>query len=310
MAVDWVAIKFEVAAPYVLAHGINADRSTWDEGGSPGALEALNSRGVLYERFSVTSNGRSAGNAVQLRAQINAFLNSIKSKKVHIIAHSKGGLDTQEMAAIGTPFKILSLSTLSTPHLGTVAGDLSVIQQTEADERINSGSDPNGFVSAYVDTWTFGQGPQLPGLRDLTTYSAATALGSGFRGNINPTFTFGANADLNGNGELENSEAAGLFPVSSLTGYGARRSWNVMRNFASASVLSTTTVSGKLWGSRTTLTYTAIETGTPQENDIVVTLRSANPAYGIPSGNSRNNHGTIKNRANINTILDKTIPLQ
>ncbi len=159
MAVDWVSLEFDVSAPYVLAHGINADASSWDAGSAPGVLETLDNTGVLYTRFSVTANGRSAGNAAQLEQNIQAFLDTIKSKKVHVIAHSKGGLDTQELKARAPSFEILSLSTLSTPHLGSVAADLSIIQKAEVDNRVNQGNDPNGFAATYINSWTFGQGP-------------------------------------------------------------------------------------------------------------------------------------------------------
>lgn len=310
MAVDWVAIQFEAAAPYVLAHGIAADASTWDDGGSPGVLRALDDKGVLYDRFSLIANGRSATNAILLLLYIQDFLDQIKSKKVHIIAHSKGGLDSQELQALGPPFKILSLSTLSTPHLGSVAGDLSIIQKTEADDKINVGADPNGFAADYINTWTFGQGPQLPGLRDLTTYRATDAIGAGLRGNVRRTFTFGANADLNDSNDIESNESDGLFPFAIVTNYAARRAWLVMRDFTSAPILSIRQVPGRFWGTRTVLTYQTVLASSPQANDIVVTVRSANPAYGIPINNSLNNHGTIKNAANINRILNLTIPIR
>ncbi len=44
MAVDWVAIRFAVAAPYILAHGINAQADTWD-----GIINTMDNMGVLYE---------------------------------------------------------------------------------------------------------------------------------------------------------------------------------------------------------------------------------------------------------------------
>ncbi len=306
MAIDWVAIEFDVAVPYVLAHGIASSSDAWDE-----IVTTLDGAGVLYDRFSVTSNGRSAGNAAQLQGLIKGFLDPIKSKKVHIIAHSKGGLDTQELQAMGPPFKILSLSTLSTPHLGSVAADLSIIQKTDADDKINTGQDPNGFALAYLGTGTFGFGPQLPGLYDLATGHATAAIAAGLRGNIQPTFTFGANANRNGNNDLETDESAGM-PAASI-GYvhhGYQRAWRVMRDFSSAPIVSITQVPGRRWGTRTVLTYKTALASSPQNNDIVVTILSANPSYGTPLGNSINNHSTIVNAANIRTILLKTIPMR
>lgn len=311
MAVDWVAIQFEVAAPYVLAHGISADQSTWDAGSAVGVVAELDRRGVLYTRFSLSTaqsgNGSVAANARELATNIENWLKPLKADRVHVIAHSKGGLDTQHMQALAPPFKILSLSTLSTPHLGSVAADLSIIQKTDADEKKNTGADPNGFASTYIDTWTFGQGPQLPGLADLTTYRATAARSAGLRGNISSTFTFGANADLNGDNDLSSAEASPLFP--SVAAYAARRAWLVLRDF-SAAPMTLTTVPGRLWGTRTVLTYETILAPTPQANDIVVTLGSANPSYGTPVANVMANHSTVKSGANVSAILDRTIPLR
>lgn len=306
MAVDWVAAELDCAAPYILAHGIASDASTWDDSDAHGVLSTLQSQGVRFERFSVTSHGTAIGNGVQLLGLIRNYLEATKADKVHIIAHSKGGLDAQAMQALGPPFKVLSLSTISTPHLGSVAADLSIIQKTIADEKINAGNDPNGFAGQYIDTWTFGQGPQLPGLADLTTYRATAAIASGLRGNISPTFTFGADADLNLDNELQDQEISPMFEKGFLTAYYAgRRAWRVMRDFSSAVTLSTTTVGG-----RTVLVYITVQATSPQPNDIVVTVSSANPSYGSPLGNSPANHSTIKTGVLIQEILKKTVSMR
>lgn len=310
MAVDWVSVEFHATAPYILQHGISAGADTWDDGSANGVIRALEERGVLFERFSLGAgqggNGSVAANAAELRTRIDNFLKPLKAKQVHVIAHSKGGLDTQGLQAIGPEFEILSLSTLSTPHLGSVAADMSIVQKTVADDKINAGADPNGFAADYIGTWTFGQGPQLPGLADLTTGAATTALSLGLRGNIANTFTYGADADLNGDNDLTQPESAQLFP--SIAHYAARRAWRVLRDFEAAP-MTLTTVPGRFWGTRTVLTYDTIVASSPQPNDIVVTLRSAHPGYGTQLGNNSANHSTVKNGLNVNRILDLTIPL-
>ncbi len=312
MSVDWVSAEFEVAYPYVLQHGISANETTWDAAAASGVISSLEDRGVLFTRFSLSQgqggNGSVAGNAAELLGNVTGFLEPLKAKKVHVIAHSKGGLDTQAMQALGPDFEILSLSTLSTPHLGSVSADMSIIQKQAANSKINTGSDPNGYAASYINTLTFGQGPQLPGLADLTTYAATAALSMGLRGNISNTYTFGADADLNGDSDLTMNESAGLFP--GVAHYAAERAWRVMREFGSAPILSIVTKPGVLWGTNTVLTYATVRAPLPQANDIVVTLGSANPGYGSPQGNVMANHSTIKSDALIEQILDTTIPLQ
>ncbi|AKU21311.1 triacylglycerol lipase [Massilia sp. NR 4-1] len=310
MAVDWVSIEFEATPPYVLAHGIWAGRGTWDEGESPGVLAALEERGVLVDRWSLgvaqNGNGSVAANAAELNTHIIDYLKPLKADKVHIIAHSKGGLDSQGLQALGPEFEIVSLSTLSTPHRGSVAADLSIIQKTTADDLVARGDDPGGLAAAYIDGWTFGQGPQLPGLRDLTTYAATAAISTGQRGNIPGTYTFGANADLNHDDQLTDNE---MDPYPGLSHRALERAWRVLRTFQEAT-MTLTTVPGHIWGTRTVLTYTTVLTPEPQANDIVVTENSANPGYGTPLGNSGANHNTVRSVGNVNTALDTTIPLK
>lgn len=313
MSVDWVAIEFEVAAPYVLAHGISADSSTWDDDAATGVLAYLDEQGILYDRFSLVANGTSAGNAALLQGHIRDFLEPLKADKVHIIAHSKGGLDSQALQALAPPFDILSLSTLSTPHLGSVAADLSIIQKTSANRYQNIGDDPNGYAAKYVNTWTFGQGPQNPGLGDLTTQRALQAIASGVRGNISKTFTIGADADLNGDNDLTTNESAGLFP--GIAHYGAERAWRVLRDFSSAHTVEIVTKRLPARPKRrsrtiTILKYAATSTIQAQNNDIVVTLNSANPSYGQAIGNVMANHSTLKNAQNITRIVNNTIHLK
>lgn len=311
MSVDWVAAEFEATPPYVLAHGISADRSTWEGGSAPGVLAEMDRLGVLYERFSLgtgqSGNGAVAANARELNTQIADWLKPMKADRVHIIAHSKGGLDSQYLQSIAPEFKIMSLSTLSTPHLGSVAADLSIIQKSDYDDLVPAVADPSGFVADYLGTWTFGKGPQLPGLADLTTYAATAALSGGLRGNIGDTFTFGANADVNGDNDVSDAEISPLAP--SAVAYALRRSWRVLRDFESAT-MAFSTVPGRFWGTRTVLTYTTTVAPSPQPNDIVVTLRSANPGYGTPLGNVLANHSSVKSGANVGTILTRTIPIK
>jgi triacylglycerol lipase len=311
MAVDWVSAEFEATPPYVLAHGISANRSTWEGASAPGVLAALDAKGVLYERFSLgtgqSGNGSVAANAAELNTQIKNWLTPMKADRVHIIAHSKGGLDSQYLQALAPDFMIMSLSTLSTPHLGSVAADLSIIQKSSYDDLVPAVADPSGFVADYLGTWTFGQGPQLPGLADLTTYAATAAISSGLRGNVGTTFTIGANADVNGDNDVSDAEIAPLAP--SVVAYALRRAWRVLRDFDSAT-MTLTTVPGRFWGTRTVLTYTTVVAPTPQPNDIVVTQRSANPGYGTPLGNVLANHSSVKSGANVSSILTRTIPIK
>ena len=62
--------------------------------------------------------------AGQLRNRINEIISETGAGKVHIIAHSMGGLDARRMIVdLGMADKVASLTTVGTPHLGTVLAD-------------------------------------------------------------------------------------------------------------------------------------------------------------------------------------------
>jgi len=62
--------------------------------------------------------------AEQLRDRVNEILAGTGAEKVHIIAHSMGGLDARHMIVDkGMADKVASLTTIGTPHLGTILAD-------------------------------------------------------------------------------------------------------------------------------------------------------------------------------------------
>ncbi len=302
-AVDWVSVEFDVALPYVLAHGINTTGpDTWE----PEITGRLNEFGVRYTFFTVGRNGSVTDNARQLETNIKKFLDPIKADKVHIIAHSKGGLDSQALQAIGPDFNIRSLSTLSTPHLGSVVADINIIQLMNADRLENVGEDPNGYIASLlrVNPWagTFANVPERPGLDDLTTQAAAAALNRRQRGNISPTFAYGGDADINQDGTLQSGER----PF-----FGADIPWNVMRNFSRARVVRTYTEPGFLgFGTRTVIEFEATPAGAPLRNDVVVTVNSARPSYVTDLGVVLENHSSIVDFRYVEQFLNRTLPLR
>ena len=287
---------------------------------------------MLYTRFSTANkNGSVAANALDLKAKIRSFLNVVKSKKVHIIAHSKGGLDSQALAKLSQPdFQVLSLSTLSTPHRGSVVADLQILQRTVANVYVNQGQDPNGYAQQYVTrslagnlSYGFGGGhglgPQPPGLNDLTTQTASAAIIAGLRGNVANTLTIGADAGPNCTRQPTDQEIA---PMADVLGLAVpylentlRLSYQAICDFSSA--IEVDRVVQLIYGPEgeiipiTTLTYSTKTLASKQPNDIVVGIRSANPGWGTPLGdNAGTNHSEVKNGTNVQKFLDRTIKLR
>lgn len=326
-AIDWVAIEYDAAFPFVLAHGISASATTWDAADSPGVLDEVNKSGAVFTRFSTPdANGSVAANAAFLKAQIKSYLTPYKAKKINIIAHSKGGLDSQLLATLAPPdFEVLSLGTLSTPHRGSVVADLTLLQRALADVNINNGNDPNGYAQQFVSSTLagfaggFGAGPQPPGINDLTTQNSNGAINAGIRGNVGNTYTIGADAGPNCARAPTNAEVdpmnpnAGTFLLGGYIYSRLKMAYQSICSYSSAVELRFDVLpSFNPNASPTTvLTYATVQNAVANPNDIVVGVRSANPGYGAPQGDSAStNHSTVKSAGNVRKLLDKSIPLR
>src|SRR5262249_31410157 len=146
-------------SPIVLVHGffgydrISLGRWTFAEyfHGIDRYLQAAGNR-VLVPRLSPT------GGIVQRANQLKAFLDRHSlGEPVHILAHSMGGLDSRYMIThLGMANRVLTLTTLGTPHRGTSYIDWLV-------KRFGS------FARPVLDTFRI----PAQGFRDLTTTSCS-----------------------------------------------------------------------------------------------------------------------------------------
>jgi triacylglycerol lipase len=116
--------------PVILVHGIYAhDRGKvkifW--GRIP---EVLGKNGIKVFFGNTDAWGDYESNAAILRDTIEKVLQETKSKKVNIIAHSKGGLDSRYCIwKYHYGNKVASLTTVSTPHHGAELADLIYSQK-------------------------------------------------------------------------------------------------------------------------------------------------------------------------------------
>lgn len=86
--------------------------------------KALKENGADIYFGNQDSNGTVENNGATLKNTILNVLNETGADKVNIIAHSKGGLDVRYMISnLNMSDKVASLSTMSTPHNGSVTVD-------------------------------------------------------------------------------------------------------------------------------------------------------------------------------------------
>lgn len=110
-------------AAFLLAHGFGGTSEDWD----PGIEPAIEAEGHAVLRTSVPPTGSVKSRATALGPQVDAFLTETGATQVHIIAHSMGGLDARYLiSSMGYAGKVVSLTTVSTPHRGTPLADIAL----------------------------------------------------------------------------------------------------------------------------------------------------------------------------------------
>lgn len=89
-----------------------------------GIASHLKKHGYSVHHSSVSFAADVATRARDLRKEIVKILEKTGQKKVHIIAHSMGGLDARHMIVEeGMAGAVATLTTIGTPHLGTIVAD-------------------------------------------------------------------------------------------------------------------------------------------------------------------------------------------
>lgn len=133
----------------VLAHGFDA--STTNRWSFYKVADKLRADGHLVHSAQVSPYKGVPDRAAQLAVHVDAALAECRAKvgcdasKVHIIAHSMGGLDSRWLISkLGYADRVASLTTISTPHRGSNIADvlLKVIPD-----------DVTGAVNAMASVW-------------------------------------------------------------------------------------------------------------------------------------------------------------
>jgi triacylglycerol lipase len=108
---------------FVLAHGLAGSIDSYD----PAIVAALQADGFYVLRDAVPPVESVATRAAVLATQVDTFITANKLDRVHLIAHSMGGLDSRYLiSSLRYASKITSLTTLETPHRGSPLADLAL----------------------------------------------------------------------------------------------------------------------------------------------------------------------------------------
>lgn len=108
---------------FVLAHGLGGSAQSFDDA----IAAAIGADGHAVLRTSVPGVESVQVRATALGPQIDKFMTDTGATKIHIIAHSMGGLDARYLASkLGYAAKVASITTISSPHRGSPLADLAL----------------------------------------------------------------------------------------------------------------------------------------------------------------------------------------
>jgi pimeloyl-ACP methyl ester carboxylesterase len=106
-------------------HRPRRDRRRRDQG--PAIVTALQADGYYVLRDAVPPVDSVATRVAVLATQVDTFITANKLDRVHIIAHSMGGLDSRYLiSSLHYASKITSLTALETPHRGSPLADIAL----------------------------------------------------------------------------------------------------------------------------------------------------------------------------------------
>jgi hypothetical protein len=308
-AVDWARLEFAAIAPVFLVHGTAAQSDTWNAHFVP---FFNNSKAPWSNDINLEPNGSIAGNGRRLGTALTRLANSFGARKCHIIAHSKGGLDTRaylNQHYDAKKLRVLSVYTLGTPHHGSVLSDIAV-----AARAAENPESPDADIQAIIDIdWWLDIGgvfsnqvPQGDALENQTTAAMATFNRDfpNVPGDV-LFYNYGADADTNDNGtiqEIETTEAPSVYKPARATS-----AYRVLGNTATIQVEEGTRP-GRVWGTNTFTSITvASATGAFAQNDLVTTASSAHSPGGIYLQTRDANHFSLKSEALATAILQRIL---
>lgn len=164
--VSWAALQFSALAPVVMIHG-NSSCGDFFAGnvltpcaGSGGYrlpedrwfIKPFIEKRIPFDHsISMTPNDSIDNHANYLAGKIPEVARKFGAKHVHIVAHSKGGLDVRKFLTLIKPntIGVYSLTTLSTPHAGSPGADYQLDAQEAYKRNFASTPKLNLFPGSY-----------------------------------------------------------------------------------------------------------------------------------------------------------------
>jgi hypothetical protein len=311
---DWAALSFDALAPVVMVHGNNSSGAFFTDFDF---VRPFKDQKFPYDNSIFMPTDYIWVHSQELKALIPDVAREFGSRHVHLVVHSKGGLDSRDFLAWTIPpnFGVFSLISLSTPHHGSVGADYQLdsvganpffsdsFWRTVMSKAVPPDHGTENLRVSYVRQFNIANDPLLPTqftvdeVTDPVSYLAISADanldGSSIAGV--PTIT------------LDEVQGTPIPKVPVIAGTAGTILYNTLYSVAETR-LCTKSVGGR---SVKAVCETATESG--QVNDIAVTRTSANHPRFVEIAFVKANHATIA-RPDVGQIVIQAIkaiqPLQ
>jgi pimeloyl-ACP methyl ester carboxylesterase len=339
MSLDWGQISFEALAPVIMVHGNNSSSTFWEgivvSPESPSfnmrtGMDNHPGRGETYKFIqpfvdhkipfdnSINMATHTIANHGDLLRDLIPFIaEQFGARHVHLVAHSKGGLDVRDFLARTIPpnLGVLSMTTLSTPHRGSPGPDYQIDSQTAnslySDDstrtKLGQLSPPDkvggtwNLRVSFVAAFNASNLPLLPkqftvdGVTNPVVYRCISADAnlddSTTPGFGNPSIQFNETFGIPGQGSKPDTAWA----------YAVEQVYRLIGNVAFTTLETGVSAAG---GLTTVNAVRETPTSSFQLNDFAVTLTSAciDPFERLAS--VKDNHSTISNPTNGQIVLN------
>jgi len=334
-AVDWGADTFKAVSPIIFIHGNNSNGGFFERQGFIGEIQSHRmpyDNSIQLPTTFISSNGLALNDPV---TGIPGIVKSFGVDSIHLIVHSKGGLDTREylanyQAANDSVFKVLSYTSLSSPHNGSAGADVLVARDAavrlvgdlgrvefegfpaftqKVSSELSTDDGTRNLTTNFVEGFNSRNIPRLP--RDITYNTIAADADTDGNSAIDRSFP-DEYAELRAeNPALANNDHPNFGPLNP-----SRIAINVIYGILrqTRTVTLTTQTRCNILGRncKQVATITSVPNASPLGNDTLVTIPSGNGENSLESrvtnrmtftGSAGRNHASVANAGVARTVI-------
>ena len=301
-AIDWAEMSFEALAPVIMIHGNNSNGAFWTDFDF---VKPFKDQKIPYDNSITMVTDTIAVHGTLLATLVPDLAKEFGARHAHIVAHSKGGLDSRDFLARTIPanFGVYSLHTLATPHNGSVGADYSMdsvtanalfsdntTRTTLARQKPPDLGTPNLRVS-FMGGFNTVNLPLLPANLTVDDVTAPVAYRS-FSDDAN----LNSSTSIFGNPTIQHNETQGTGqPASGLLSNNTVWATALEAVYRLMGEVTSTTLAPRTILGRTVFVVRESPTTSFQLNDFLVTVNSARVAGFREVASTKNNHATIAN---------------